>query len=56
MNLFPESVPDFLTPLVESSSLPALLSLVLGGLGMLVGASLTQKSHPARPLDFSDME
>ncbi len=56
MNLFPESVPDFLIPLVESSSLPALLSLILGGLGMVVGAWLTQRSHPARPLDFNGME
>ena len=56
MNLFPESVPDFLIPLVESSSLPALLSLILGGLGMVVGAWLTQRSHPGRPLDFTGME
>ena len=56
MNLFPEHVPEVLKPLVESSNLPALLSLILGGLAMLVGSLLTQKTHPARPLDFSDME
>ena len=56
MSQFPESVPGFLKPLAESSNLPALLSLILGGLGMIIGALLTQKSHPPRPLDFGDME
>ena len=52
----PESVPESLRPLAESSNLPALLSLVLGGLGMIVGSLLTQRSHPPTTLDFSDME
>ena len=56
MNMFPSLVPEFLVPLVESSNLPALLALALGGLGMIVGSLLSQKSHPPRPLDFSDME
>ena len=56
MNLFPDWVPQILVPFTESSSLPALLSLFLGGFGMIVGSLLTQRSHPARPLDFSDME
>ena len=56
MNIFPESVPVWLEPLVENSNLSALASLILGGLGMIVGSLLTQKSHPPRPLDFSDMK
>ena len=56
MTQFPEYLPKLLQPLVESSNLPGLLSLVLGGLGMLVGALLTQKSCPPRPLDFRGME
>jgi len=54
MSQMPEQVPAWLLPLVERSDLPALLSLVLGGLGMIVGAALTQRSHPPRPLDFTD--
>ena len=49
-------VPEFLLPLVENSNLVGLTSLALGGLAMLVVASLTQRSHPPRPLDFSNME
>ena len=49
-------VPEFLLPLVENSNLVGLTSLVLGGLAMLVVASFTQRSHPPRPLDFSNME
>jgi SSS family solute:Na+ symporter len=56
MNMFPESVPGWLEPLVENSNLSALTSLILGGLGMIVGSLLTQKSHPPRALDFSDMK
>lgn len=56
MSQMPERVPEFLRPLAESSNLPALLSLVLGGLGMIVGSLLTQRSHPPTTLDFSDME
>ncbi len=56
MSQLPEQIPRFLRPLVESSNLPALLSLVLGGAGMIIGALLTQKSHPPRRLNFSDME
>jgi len=51
-----ELVPDFLLPLVENSNLVGLTSLIVGGLAMLIVASLTQKSHPPRPLNFSDME
>jgi SSS family solute:Na+ symporter len=51
-----ELVPDFLRPLVENSNLVGLTSLIVGGLAMLIIASLTQKSHPPRPLNFSDME
>ena len=51
-----ELVPDFLLPLVENSNLVGLTSLIVGGLAMLIVAALTQKSHPPRPLDFSDME
>ena len=40
---------------MENSNLTNLASLVLGGLGMIVGSLLTQKSHPSRPLDFRDM-
>jgi hypothetical protein len=28
----------------------------VGGLAMFIVASLTQRSHPPRPLDFSEME
>ena len=56
MKMFPEIVPELLVPLVESSNLPALLSLFLGGAGMIVGSLLTRKSHPPRPLDFSGMK
>ncbi|MEE2658752.1 MAG: sodium:solute symporter family protein [Candidatus Latescibacterota bacterium] len=52
----PETVPQSLQFLVENSNIAALCSLVLGGLGMIVGSLLTQRSHPARPLDFSDMK
>ena len=48
--------PSFLLPLVENSNLVGITSLALGGLAMLVVASLTQRSHPPRPLDFSNME
>ena len=41
-------------PLVENSNLVGITSLALGGLAMLVVASLTQRSHPPRPLDFSE--
>jgi Na+/proline symporter len=56
MSQLPEHVPELLKPLAESSNLPAFLSLVLGGLGMIVGSLLTQRSHPPRALDFNDME
>ncbi len=56
MNIFPESVPGWLDPLVENSNLSALASLILGGLGMIVGSLLTRYSHPPRALDFSDMK
>lgn len=56
LSQMPDSVPAFLKPLAESSNVPALLSLILGGLGMVVGALLTQDSHPPRDLDFSEME
>ena len=49
-------VPEFLLPLVKDSNLVGLTSLIVGGLSMLVVASLPQRSHPPRPLDFSDME
>jgi SSS family solute:Na+ symporter len=52
----PEWVPEFLQSLVANSNLSALLSLILGGLGMIVGSLLTQRSHPPRGIDFSDME
>ena len=51
-----EMVPQFLLPLVENSNLVGLTSLIVGGLAMLIVASLTQKSHPPRPMDFSGME
>lgn len=56
MSQVPEHVPDGLQPLVESSNLSGLMSLILAGLGMVVGSLLTQKSHSPRPLDFSAME
>ena len=56
MSQVPQLVPPFLKPLVDSSNLPALLSLILGGAGMVFGSLLTQGSHPPRPLDFSEME
>ena len=56
MSQFAEHVPDCLRFLVESSNWPALLSLILGAVGMLAGALLTQKSCPPRSLDFSGME
>jgi SSS family solute:Na+ symporter len=56
MSQFPELVPDFLQGLVENSNLTVMASLVLGGLGMIVGSLLTQKSNPPRPLDFEAME
>ena len=49
-------VPEFMLPLVENSNLVGITSLALGGLAMLIVASLTQRSHPPRPLDFSEME
>lgn len=52
----PEAVPQHLRFLVENSNISILSSLLLGGLGMIVGSLLTQQSHPPRPLDFSDME
>lgn len=56
MNMFPEHVPEVLMPLVETSNLSALLALILGGSAMIVGSLLTQKTHPPRQLDFSNME
>ena len=56
MNMFPEYIPEIVLPLVESSTWPALLGLILGGLSMIVGSLLTQKTHPPHPLDFSAME
>ena len=56
MSSFPEYVPQFLEPLVESSTWPGMLSLILGGGGMIIGSLLTQRSNPPRQLDFSDME
>ena len=56
MNMFPEHVPEVLMPLVETSNLSALLALILGGSAMIVGSLLTQKTHPPRQLDFSEME
>jgi len=52
----PEVVPRHLQFLVENSNISVMASLLLGGLGMVVGSLLTQNSHPPRPLDFSDME
>jgi len=52
----PEVLPASIRFLAENSNVSALSSLVLGGLGMVVGSLLTQKSHPARSLDFSGME
>jgi Na+/proline symporter len=51
-----ESVPAFLLPLVENSNLVGLTSFIVGGLAMLIVASLTQRSHPPRSLDFNDMD
>jgi len=56
MNMFPEYIPEIVLPLVESSTWPALLGLILGGLSMIVGSLLTQKTHPPHTLDFSAME
>lgn len=56
LNLFPEYTPDFLEYFVENSNRANLASLILGGLAMVVGSLLTQKSHPPRQLDFSEME
>ena len=56
MKQFPDLVPTLLKPLVETSNLSALLSLILGGTGMIVGSLLTRKSHPPRQLDFSGLE
>ena len=56
MNENQDLVPEFLLPLVENSNLVGVTSLALGGLAMLVVAALTQRSHPPRPLDFSNME
>lgn len=56
MSQFPHYTPEWLKPLVMNSNLPAMLSMILGGVGMIVGSLLTQKSHPPRPLDFSAME
>ena len=55
MSMVPDIVPEAIRPFVENSNLTNLASLVLGGLGMIVGSLLTQKSHPSRPLDFRDM-
>ena len=54
MSQFPEAVPGFLAPLVESSNLPALLSLILGGVGMILGSLITQRTHPPRTLQSGD--
>ena len=43
-------------PLVENSNLVGLTSFIVGGLAMLIVASLTQRSHPPRSLDFNDMD
>ena len=56
MSVFPELVPEALRGFVENSSLTNLSSLVLGGLGMIVGSLLTQKKYPPRHIDFGDME
>ena len=56
MSLVPEIVPEAIKPFVSNSNLTNLGSLILGGLGMIVGSLLTQKKYPPRPLDFSDME
>ena len=56
MSQFPEAVPVFLAPLLENSNLPALLSLIMGGLGMVVGSLLTQRSHPPRSLGLKGIE
>jgi len=52
----PEVVPHHLRFLVENSNISIMSSLLLGGLGMIVGSLLTQKSHAPRPLDFAEME
>jgi len=52
----PEAVPAQFRFLVENSNISVLASLILGGLGMIVGSLLTQKSHSPRSLDFSTME
>lgn len=56
MSMIPESVPASILPFVKNSNLTNLASLVLGGLGMVVGSLLTQKSHPPRSLDFTNIK
>lgn len=53
---WPHVLPEFMKYLIDNSNLSALLSLIMGGLGMIIGALLTQRSHPPRSLDFSEME
>ena len=56
MNENLEYVPNWLLPLVKDSNLVGLTSLIIGGLAMLIVASLTQQSHPPRQLEFESME
>ena len=56
MNENLEHVPNWLLPLVEDSNLVGLTSLIIGGLAMLIVATLTRRSHPPRQLDFESME
>ena len=52
----PQVLPSSLRFFVENSNISSLSSLVLGGLGMVIGSLATQKSHPPRAIDFSGME
>jgi SSS family solute:Na+ symporter len=56
MSMVPDVVPAAIRPFVENSNLTNLASLVLGGLGMVVGSLLTQKSHPPRALDYTGLK
>ncbi len=56
LNLVPRYTPAFLRYFVENSNRANLASMLLAGLAMIVGSLLTQRTHPPRELDFSDME
>jgi solute:Na+ symporter, SSS family len=55
MSMLPDAIPASVLPFVENSNLTNLASLILGGLGMIVGSLLTQKSHPPRTVSFDGM-